>query len=196
MSEPKRIRAPLSKPEALALRAGEAVLITGTLFTARDAAHKRMVEALAKGEKLPFEPTDHLIYYVGPSPARPGQVIGSAGPTTSSRMDPYLEALLKAGTRGAIGKGQRGDFTRELCRKYGAVYLAGVGGAAAVIARTIKKCEVVAYPDLGPEAVHRLEVVDFPAVVANDAHGGDAFAEGQARWRREPAPATPAAARR
>jgi len=165
------------------------VLITGTLYTARDAAHKRMVEALQKGEKLPFDPKDQLVYYVGPTPPKPGQAIGSAGPTTSYRMDPYLEEMLKAGTRGSIGKGQRSDFTIELCRKYGAVYLVGVGGAAALIAKTIKTAEVVAYEDLGSEAVRRLEVVDFPAVVANDVRGGDAFADGQRAYRRESAEA-------
>jgi fumarate hydratase subunit beta len=187
MSEPQRIRAPLTKAEALKLRAGEPVLISGTLYTARDAAHKRMVEALGRGEQLPFDPTDQLIYYVGPTPPRPGQVLGAAGPTTASRMDPYLEALLAAGVRGSIGKGQRAPAVRDLCRCYGAVYFVGLGGAGALVARTIRKAELVAWEDLGTEAVRRLEVVDFPALVGNDAHGGDAFVSGQARWRREPA---------
>ncbi|MBX5446323.1 Fe-S-containing hydro-lyase [Sphaerobacter sp.] len=180
--EPKRITAPLDADTATRLRAGDAVLINGTLLTARDAAHKRLTEALASGEALPVDLRDQIVYYVGPTPARPGAIIGSAGPTTSGRMDPYTPALLAAGLRGMIGKGHRSPVVRDAIVRHGAVYFAAVGGAGALLARRITAAEVVAYPDLGPEAIHRLTVVDFPAIVVNDAHGGDLYADAAGRY--------------
>ena len=175
MGNPIKITPPLTDKDVENLRAGDKVLITGVLYTARDAAHKRLIELLDKGEKLPFDVKGQLIYYVGPTPAKPGQVIGSAGPTTSGRMDAYTPRLLELGLKGTIGKGQRSAEVVEAMKKYKAVYLAAVGGAAALIAKTIKKAEIVAYEDLGPEAIRRLEVVDFPAIVVNDINGNDLF---------------------
>jgi len=185
MTEPVRIKTPLTDADVERLKAGDKVLITGVLYTARDAAHKRLIELLDKGGKLPFDLKGALVYYVGPTPAMPGQVIGSAGPTTSGRMDAYTPRLLALGLKGTIGKGQRSKEVLDAMKKHRAVYLAAVGGAAALIARTIKKAEVIAYEDLGAEAVRRLEVVDFPAIVANDCRGGDLFREGVERYRRE-----------
>ena len=184
MGNPIKITPPLTDKDVENLRAGDKVLITGVLYTARDAAHKRLVELLDKGEKLPFDVKGQIIYYVGPTPAKPGQVIGSAGPTTSGRMDAYTPRLLELGLKGTIGKGQRSAEVVEAMKKYKAVYLAAVGGAAALIAKTIKKAEIVAYEDLGPEAIRRLEVVDFPAIVVNDINGNDLFRIGVERYRR------------
>jgi fumarate hydratase subunit beta len=141
-----------------------------------------LVETLTRGEELPFNPEGHVIYYVGPAPARPGKVIGSAGPTTSSRMDPYAIYLMEAGIRGMIGKGSRGQKVKEAMRKYKAVYFAAVGGAAALLSQYIKKAEVIAYEDLGTEAIRRLEVEDFPLLVVNDTKGGDLYKEGVRRY--------------
>ena len=168
-----------------ALHAGDAVSITGTIYVARDAAHKRLVAALEAGQPLPFDLRGQIIYYMGPSPAPPGRPIGSAGPTTSYRMDPYTPALLRAGLKGMIGKGNRSPEVRDAIVRYGAVYFAGVGGAAALIARSVREAEVIAYPELGPEAVQRLEVVDLPVIVINDIYGGDAYEAGKAAYRRE-----------
>ena len=184
MARPIKITPPLTDADVEKLKAGDKVLITGVLYTARDAAHKRLIELLDKGEKLPFDVKGQLIYYVGPTPAKPGQVIGSAGPTTSGRMDAYTPRLLELGLKGTIGKGQRSAEVVEAMKKYKAVYLAAVGGAAALIAKTIKKAEIVAYEDLGPEAIRRLEVVDFPAIVVNDINGNDLFRIGVERYRR------------
>ena len=184
MTKPIKITPPLSDADVERLRAGDKVLITGVLYTARDAAHKRLVELLDKGEKLPFDVKGQIIYYVGPTPPKPGQIIGSAGPTTSGRMDAYTPRLLELGLKGTIGKGQRSAEVVEAMKKYKAVYLAAVGGAAALIAKTIKKAEIVAYEDLGPEAIRRLEVVDFPAIVVNDINGNDLFRIGVERYRR------------
>jgi fumarate hydratase subunit beta len=167
------------------LRSGESVLLTGTMYVARDSAHKRMVESLDKGQPLPFDITGQTIYYMGPSPARPGQVIGAAGPTTSGRMDPYSPRLMEAGLKGMIGKGMRSASVKEAIKRHLAVYLAAIGGAGALISKTIKKAEIVAYPELGAEAILRIEVVDFPAMVINDIHGGDLYEEGKAIYRRE-----------
>lgn len=183
MTEPVRIKTPLTDADVERLKAGDRVLITGVLYTARDAAHKRFMELLDKGGNLPFDIKGALIYYVGPTPERPGEVIGSAGPTTSGRMDAYTPRLIELGLKGTVGKGQRGKEVLEAMKRHKAVYLAAVGGAAALIARTIKKAEVIAYDDLGAEAVRRLEVVDFPAIVANDCSGGDLFREGVERYR-------------
>lgn len=184
MTEPKRITAPLTDADTADLKAGDKVLITGVLYTARDAAHKRLIELLDRGEKLPFDIKGQIIYYVGPTPPKPGQVIGSAGPTTSGRMDAYTARLLDLGLKGMVGKGARNKEVLESIKKNKAVYMAAVGGAAALIARSIKKAEVIAYGDLGPEAVRRLEVVDFPAIVVNDSAGGDLFREGVEKYRR------------
>jgi fumarate hydratase subunit beta len=182
MSE--RVQAPLSAEVAARLRAGDAVAISGTIYVARDAAHKRLVEALERGEALPFDPAGAVIYYMGPAPAKPGQVIGSAGPTTSYRMDPYTPTMLAQGVKGLIGKGSRSAAVKAALREHGAVYFAAVGGAAALIARSIKSSEIIAFPDLGAEAVLRLEVEDFPAIVVNDSVGGDLYEEAQKQWSR------------
>lgn len=184
MTEPIKITPPLTDAQVEKLRAGDKVLITGVLYTARDAAHKRLIELIENGKELPFELKGQLIYYVGPTPAKPGQVIGSAGPTTSGRMDAYTVKLLELGLKGTVGKGARSKEVLEAMKKHKAVYMAAVGGAAALIARSIKKAEIIAYEDLGPEAVRRLEVVDFPAIVVNDAFGGDLFAQGVEKYRR------------
>ena len=178
------LKSPVDSEEIKKLRAGDAVKITGVIYTGRDAAHKRLCDALAKGEKLPVDLDGASIYYVGPAPAKPGRAIGSAGPTSSYRMDPYAEPLLKEGVRMMIGKGPRSEEYKALLCKYGAVYLSAIGGAAALISESVKKCEVVTYEDLGPEAIHRLEVVDFYAIVTYDSVGGDLFAEGVKKYQR------------
>jgi len=160
------------------------VLISGVIYAARDAAHKRMLAALEKGENLPFDVKGQTIYYMGPSPARPGAVIGAAGPTTSGRMDRYTSPLLEVGLKAMLGKGGRSPEVIESIKEHSAVYFATIGGAGALLAEHIKKAEVVAYDDLGAEAVLRLEVKDFPAVVAVDSRGGDLFKEGPARFRK------------
>jgi fumarate hydratase subunit beta len=167
------------------LKAGEEVLLTGLMYTARDAAHKKLIDLLDKGEPLPVDLNGACIYYVGPSPARPGNVIGSAGPTTSGRVDPYTPRLLEQGLKLMIGKGKRNDEVKEAIKKHGAAYLAATGGAAALLADRIKAAKVVAYEDLGPEAIRELTVEDFPAVVVNDAAGGDAYVEGAKKYNRE-----------
>lgn len=184
MTEPIRLTPPLTDADVERLRAGDKVLITGVIYTARDAAHKRLIELIEKGEKLPIDLKGQIIYYVGPTPAKPGQAIGSAGPTTSGRMDAYTPRLLELGLKGMVGKGGRGKEVLEAIKKYKSVYMAAVGGAAALIARSIRKAEIVAYEDLGPEAIRRLEVEDFPAIVANDIYGGDLFAQGVEKYRR------------
>ncbi|MGI6098105.1 MAG: Fe-S-containing hydro-lyase [Dethiobacteria bacterium] len=181
----KRISAPLTDEQIMELRAGDNLLISGVIYTGRDAAHKRLVELIEKGEKLPIDLKGQIIYYVGPAPAKPGKVIGSAGPTTSVRMDAYTPAVLKEGLKVCIGKGGRSKEVKEALQKYKAVYVAAVGGAAALIAKKIKKAEVVAYEDLGPEAIRRLEVEDFPVTVINDAYGNDLYEEGAKRYRIE-----------
>lgn len=180
----KRVSAPLTDSSVEDLRAGDEVLITGTIFTARDAAHKRLVELVSKGEKLPFDIEGQIIYYAGPTPTRPGEIIGSAGPTTSYRMDPYAPLLIEHGLKGMIGKGQRTEPVLSAMKKFKAVYFAAVGGAGALISRAVKSCSVVAYEDLGPEAIRKLEVVDFPVIVAQDCHGGDLFVEGVKKYSR------------
>ncbi|HOG47187.1 MAG TPA: Fe-S-containing hydro-lyase [Anaerolineae bacterium] len=181
------ISTPLTDDAVARLHAGDSVLITGTIYVGRDAAHKRLVEALQAGRPLPFDVTGQIIYYMGPSPAKPGRPIGSAGPTTSYRMDAYTPAMLQAGLKGMIGKGNRSQAVREAIKKHRAVYFASVGGAAALIAQSVQASEVVAYPELGAEAVLRLQVVDFPAIVINDIYGGDAYEAGKAAYRREAA---------
>lgn len=179
-----RLTTPLSEAEVLGLRAGQQALINGVIYTARDAAHKRMVEALARGEELPFDIRGQVIYYVGPTPAPPGRVMGSAGPTTAGRMDAYAPTLLARGLKGMIGKGPRSAEVKAAIQQFKAVYFGGIGGAGALLAQKIVRAELVAYEDLGTEAIRRLEVVDFPVVVVNDCYGGDAYTEGQQRWRK------------
>ncbi len=181
---PKKITSPLDDQTIEALKAGEQVFISGAIYTARDAAHKRLTEALDRGEELPFDICGQTLYYMGPSPAKPGQVIGAAGPTTSGRMDSYSPRLISEGLKVMIGKGSRSNEVKEAIKKHKAVYFAAIGGAGALIARSIKKAEVVAYEDLGAEAIMRLEVEDFPATVVNDAHGGDLYEEGMAKYRK------------
>ena len=168
------------------LRAGERILLSGPLLAARDAAHQRFADALARGERLPVEVAGQVLYYVGPTPARPGEVIGSAGPTTASRMDRFTPALLALGLKGTIGKGGRSPEVVEAMRRHRAVYFGAVGGAGALLSRRIRAVEVLAYEDLGPEAVRRLVVEDFPVVVVNDLEGRDLFQEEKARYRRIP----------
>jgi fumarate hydratase subunit beta len=184
MAEQIRITTPLTAEIAGKLKAGDIVLISGTIYSARDAAHKKMVEALDRGEKLPVDFTDQIIYYVGPSPAKPGQPIGSAGPTTSGRMDAYTPKMLEQGLRGMIGKGYRSPAVIEAMKKHGAVYFAATGGAAALIAKTIKKYDVVAYGDLGAEALAAFTVEDFPAIVVIDSTGRNFYEEGQQKYRK------------
>jgi len=179
------LRLPLTVADTRKLRAGDYVYLSGPVYAARDAAHKRMVETLAKGEALPIDLRGEVIYYVGPTPAKPGRVIGSAGPTTSMRMDGFTVPLLDAGLRGAIGKGGRGPEVREALAKHGAVYFLAVGGAGALLAKQIRSVEVIAYEDLGTEAIRRLELEDFPVVVCNDVYGADLLEQGKAQWRRE-----------
>jgi fumarate hydratase subunit beta len=166
------------------LRVGDRLLLNGPIYTARDAAHQRLVAALAAGQPLPIPLAGQVIYYVGPAPAKPGQIIGPAGPTTASRLDPYTPQLLAQGLKGMIGKGKRNKTVRDALANHRAVYLVTVGGAAALIAEQIKSVALVAYPDLGPEAIYRFEVEAFPVVVANDAYGADLFEQGQAAYRR------------
>lgn len=177
-----KLTTPITDEQIKKLKAGDTVSITGTIYTARDAAHKKMVETIASGEKLPIETQNTIIYYVGPSPAKPHQAIGSAGPTSSYRMDPYAEALMKEGVKVSIGKGPRDDEFKELLKKYGGLYLSAIGGAAALISKSIKKAEVVAYPELGAEAIHKLEVEDFTAFVTYDSHGNDLLSEGISKY--------------
>lgn len=179
-----RLRLPLRQEDIDRLRAGDRVYLTGTLYTGRDAAHKRMIEGLAAGKELPVDLRGETIYYVGPTPARPGRPIGSAGPTTSGRMDPYTPQLLERGLKGIIGKGGRSRAVRDALVRHRAVYFAAVGGAGALIARSVRSAKVVAYEDLGPEAIHCLEVEDFPVVVVNDMEGGDLYEQGVAQYRR------------
>lgn len=171
MTEPIRISPPLTEEQARSLAAGDRVLITGTVYAARDAAHKRMMDALDRGEALPFDIDGAVIYYVGPTPGGPGRVFGAAGPTTSSRMDAYAPRLIALGLRGMIGKGGRSPEVAEAMRRHGAAYFAATGGAGAILAKSIVAAETVAWEDLGTEALRKLEVADFPALVAMDASG-------------------------
>ncbi len=171
----KRLQTPLTKEKAKELHAGDYVYITGTIYSARDAAHKRLTESLAKGETLPLPLENEIIYYLGPTPARPGQVIGSAGPTTASRMDKYAPALLDLGQTGMIGKGRRSDAVIASMKKNSAVYFAAVGGAGALLSKCIKKAEVIAYEDLGAEAIYKLEVEDFPVIVVIDCEENNLY---------------------
>ena len=183
MSEPVRLTPPLSGKDVEALKTGDRVLISGTIYTGRDAAHKRLVDLLEKGEPLPLELEGQVIYFVGPSPSRPGKPIGSAGPTTSYRMDAYSPILIEKGLKAMIGKGSRSQEVIDAMVRHRAVYLAAVGGAAALISRRIESCEIIAYEDLGPEAIRRLEVRDFPAIVVNDCEGNDLYKQGVEEYK-------------
>lgn len=178
----KKVVLPLTNETLKDLKTGDDVLLTGVMYVARDAAHKRMIGALDQGNHLPFDIKGQTIYFMGPSPARPGQPIGSAGPTTSGRMDAYSPRLIAEGLKGMIGKGMRSQEVKDAMKKHKAVYLAAIGGAGAIISKSIKKSEVVAYEELGAEAVRRLEVEDFPVTVINDIYGGDLYQEGKAKY--------------
>jgi len=184
MAESIKIKTPLSDEDVQNLKIGDSVLITGKIYTARDAAHKRLIDLIQKDESLPFDIKGQIIYYVGPAPAKPGYIIGPAGPTTSGRCDPYTPALLLLGLKGMIGKGTRSKEVRGAMEKHKAVYFAATGGAAALISKNIKAVKIIAYEDLGPEAIRELEVEDFPVIVANDAHGGDLYEEGTKKYRK------------
>jgi len=184
MGEPIRLKAPLSDKDLEKLKIGDRVLISGIVYTGRDAAHKRLFDLVQAGKDLPFDIRGQVIYYVGPTPSKPGQVFGAAGPTTSYRMDAYSPSLIAKGLKGMIGKGMRSEAVKEAMKKHKAVYFAATGGAGALLAKRVKKAEVVAYEDLGPEAIRRLEVEDFPVVVVNDIHGNDLYVEGEKRYRR------------
>jgi fumarate hydratase subunit beta len=185
MTQPIKITTPLADEVIEKLRAGDRVLISGIIYTARDMAHKAMVEGHRKGQAFPFDLNGQVLYYTGPTPAPPGRPIGSAGPTTSYRMDRYTPYLIEQGLKGMIGKGPRGPEVKEAIRKQKAVYFAAIGGAGALISRAIKKAEVIAYPELGTEAVMRLDVEDLPAFVVNDVQGGDLYEMGVEKYREE-----------
>jgi len=175
MSEIKKLQPSLTEADVRSLKAGDQVSLTGVIYTARDIAHKRLCKAINSGHELPFELEGAIIYFCGPTPARPGRVIGAAGPTTSSRMDAFSPKLIANGLRAIIGKGYRGDEVREALKKYGAVHLSTIGGAGALLSKHIASAEVIAYEDLGAEAIRKLKVVDFPAVVAYDCYGNSVY---------------------
>jgi fumarate hydratase subunit beta len=183
-TEIKRITTPLSEETVAGLHTGDKVFISGVIYTARDTAHKRLITLLDQGKALPFNLTGQVVYYVGPSPAKPGRAIGAAGPTTSGRMDVYTPRLLAQGLKGMIGKGARSHEVREAIKQYRTVYLGATGGAGALLSQSIKKAEVIAFAELGPEAVRRLEVEDFPVVVINDCFGNDLYEQGRATYAR------------
>lgn len=178
----KYLDLPLTAEKVKDLHAGDSVYLTGTIYTSRDAGHKRMCETLAKNESLPFDPTDATIYYVGPTPAKPGKVIGSAGPTTSGRMDAYAPTMMSVGVRGMIGKGRRTKEVVDAMKEYGAVYFGAIGGAGALLAQCIKSSELIAYEDLGAEALRKLHVENLPVVVIIDAEGNDIYELGRAEY--------------
>lgn len=184
MAKKIRIQTPFTEEVSRTLKAGDSVLISGTIISARDAAHKVMTEAMSRGEELPVEWQNQIVYYLGPTPAKPGDPIGSCGPTTSGRMDAYTPDMLDQGIKGMIGKGSRSAEVVAAMKQHGVTYFAAVGGAAALIAKSVKKYEVLAYPELGPEAVARLTVEDFPAIVVIDAEGNNFYEIGQAPYRK------------
>lgn len=184
MSKTVKLRPPLTDADVEALAIGDKVLVSGVIYTARDAAHKRLLDLLEAGKPLPMEIKGQIIYYVGPSPARPGRVIGAAGPTTSYRMDSYAPTLIRLGLKAMIGKGKRSPEVIAALKEYKAVYLGATGGAGALISQCIKDAKVIAFPELGPEAIHRLEVEDLPAIVINDCQGQDLYEIGVAQYRR------------
>ena len=181
----KEVRPPLTDADIESLKAGDRVRITGVLYTARDAAHGRLFPLIERGEKLPIDVRGQIIYYTGPSPARPGEVVGSIGPTTGGRMDKFTPKLLALGLKGTMGKGARSEAVKEAFKRYKGVYFGAIGGAGAVLSRFVKRVSIVAYEDLGTEAIRRLEVEDFPAIVVNDCHGGDLYQEGMQQFARD-----------
>lgn len=183
-----QLNAPLSYADVEPLKTGDIVRLSGTIYTARDAAHARMKEAIEKNESLPFDPEGQIVYFTGPAPAKPGQALGPAGPTTASRMDSYSPLLIERGLRGMVGKGLRSDAVRQSMQEHGCVYFGAVEGTAALLARCVKSAEVVAYEDLDAEAIRRLIVEDFPVAVVNDLYGGDLYLEGREKWRRTSGP--------
>jgi len=183
----KEVTPPLSDADVASLKAGDRVRISGVLYTARDAAHARLFPLVEQGKPLPIEVRGQIIYYTGPSPARPGAVVGSIGPTTGGRMDKFTPALLELGLKGTIGKGARSQVVKDALRRHTAVYFGAIGGAGAVLSQFVKALEVVAYEDLGTEAIRRLEVEGFPAIVVNDCHGGDLYEDGVRAFAREDA---------
>ncbi|WP_119068505.1 FumA C-terminus/TtdB family hydratase beta subunit [Rubrobacter indicoceani] len=180
-----RLEAPLTRKGNERLKTGDVVLLSGILYTARDAAHARIKEAIENGDDLPFDPEGQIVYFTGPAPARPGHPLGPAGPTTASRMDPYSPLLIERGLKGMVGKGLRSQPVRNAMAEHGCVYFGAVEGTAALLADRVKEAEVVAYRDLGAEAIRKLLVEDFPVIVVNDLHGGDLYLEGRERWRRD-----------
>ena len=184
MDQTIRLTTPLTVNDSEQLRVGHRVLINGFVYTARDAAHKRMSDAIALGMQLPFDPAGQVLFYVGPAPAPPGKVIGAAGPTTAGRMDAFTPMLIERGLRAMIGKGRRSEEVREAMLEHGCIYFGSVEGTAALLSECIRSAEIVAYEDLGPEAIYRLTVEDFPAIVVNDLHGGDLYEEGRNQYRR------------
>lgn len=178
------LNCPLSQEDIEPLKTGDIVRLSGTLYTARDAAHARIKAAIEAGEDLPFDPEGQVVYFTGPAPAKPGQVLGPAGPTTASRMDAYSPLLIERGLRGMVGKGLRSQTVREAMTEHGCVYFGAVEGTAALLARCVTEVELIAYEDLGAEAIRRLTVEDFPATVVNDLYGGDLYREGRERWRK------------
>ena len=179
------IKTPLNREDVRKLKAGDSCLISGVIYTARDAAHKRLCELVAEGKELPLDVKDSIIYFVGPTPAKPGQAIGSAGPTTSYRMDAYSPILIKEGQTGMIGKGKRGPEVIEAMKEHGAVYFGAIGGCGALLSKCIKKAEIIAYEDLGAEAIRRLEVEDFPVIVIIDSEGNNLYESGRAAYLAE-----------
>ncbi len=181
----KHITTPLTKEKVLSLKAGDQVLLSGIIYTGRDAAHKRMIQMIEEGKTLPFDVDNQIIYYVGPTPPKPNAIFGSGGPTTSGRMDAYAPKLLSLGLRGMIGKGYRQESVKEAIQKYFGVYFGAIGGAGAYIGRCVQECEVIAFDDLGPEAIRRLKVKDFPLTVIVDAYGNDLYEIGRKRYLKE-----------
>jgi fumarate hydratase subunit beta len=177
-----RLTTPLNKEDTKKLKSGDTVLLSGIIYSARDAAHKRLVDLLAEGKELPFDLEGSVIYFVGPTPPKPGDPIGSAGPTTSYRMDAYSPTILKNGSLGMIGKGKRNQEVKDACKKYSGIYFGATGGAGALIGKRIKSAEVIAYPELGPEAIRKLEVEDFPVTVINDTYGSDLYQMGREQY--------------
>lgn len=182
MSKTYHLTTPLSDETTSKLKSGDIVYISGTIYTARDAAHKRLVDLLDEGKELPFDIKGAIIYFVGPTPPKPGDPIGSAGPTTSYRMDSYSPRLIAEGLKGMIGKGKRNEAVTDACQEHKAIYFGATGGAGALLGKQIKSAEVIAYEELGPEAIRKLEVVDFPVTVINDTHGADLYKIGRAQY--------------
>ena len=177
-----KLETPLTEEKIKGLKIGDEVLLSGIIYTARDAAHQKLVDLISAGKKLPFDPSGSVIFYVGPSPAKPGQVIGAAGPTTSYRMDPFVPQMFKAGMKGMIGKGPRSQEVISAIVKYCGIYFGATGGAAALLSKSIKKAEVIAFPELGPEAIRKLQVENMPLIVINDCRGNDLYQEGVQKW--------------